>query len=387
MLSPQPEVVIGLCKHGLFLTRNFIKHQIPVFAIESNFNQPSAKTRYGQKIHCKDLNGIELIDVLLRLKNNFNQPTPIFPTNDKIVTNLINNYDKIKDHYVLPFITSYNIEQLKDKNKLHKIAIENNLNIPTTYTLRNQKDLDEIANKIKFPVIIKPTLPMMSFKSKYCNTLDEITMQLESSIKKGESLLIQEWIQGDDREIFFVGYYISKNGACTAKYSGRKLMSYPEGTGHATVTESYYIPDLVEKGIKFFNQIGYWGLCSIEFKQLNPSKSKFIEVTVGRTDWWIMCCAVNGVNIPMAAYCDITGQDIPFDNKQTNRYVWRDFECELPVLINIWIRNKWSLKERLLYLLKPKKDALFSWKDVKPFFVMLVQNFKKYYTILKFNQN
>ena len=144
-------------------------------------------------------------------------------------------------------------------------------------------------------------------------------------------------------------------------------MSYPSLTGHAAATESYDIGKLLEEGSSFLKSLGYWGLCSIEYKGFTPNDARFIEVTVGRCDWWIMCCGINGVNIPLAAYNDLTGAGLPFDNSQTSAYIWHDIEHSLPVLVENLIKRRWSITDCAKFLMRPKKEAIRDLLDPVPF--------------------
>ena len=369
--APTPAIVIGLCKHGLYLTRNFVRHGIPVLVIESNFSQPSAHTRYGQRIFCPDLHGAALIDTLLALKSRVPASTPIFPTNDRMVEVLLTHYGKLSDHFRLPFPEGDLLRRLVIKPALNRLASDAGLDVPRSFSIAGLEELEQVRDNLRFPVAVKPAMPMMSFKSRRCDDYATLAAQVEASALLHEPLIVQEWIEGDDRSILFGAYYISGNGDCLARYSGRKLMSYPALTGHAAATESYDIGDRLDEGCRFLRCLGCWGLCSIEYKGLPPSEARFIEVTVGRCDWWIMGCGINGVNIPMAAYNDLTGASLPFDNVQTSAYIWHDIEHALPVLAENLLKRRWSLADGAKYLIRPKKDALWDWRDPVPFLYSL----------------
>ena len=365
--APAPAIVLGLCKHGLYLTRNFARHGIPALAIESNFSQPSAHTRYGFKIFCPDLHGAALIDTLQALKPWVPAATPIFPTNDRMVEVLLAHYGMLGDHFRLPFPEGDLLRRLVIKPALNRLASEAGLDVPRSFSITSLEELEGVRDQLRFPVAVKPAMPMMSFKSRRCDDYATLAAQVEASTLLHEPLIVQEWIEGDDRAILFGAYYIASNGDCLARYSGRKLMSYPALTGHAAATESYDIGERLDEGYRFLKGLGCWGLCSIEYKGLPPGAARFIEVTVGRCDWWIMGCGINGVNIPMAAYNDLAGAGLPFDNVQTSAYIWHDIEHALPVLAENLLKRRWSLADGAKYLIRPKKDALWDWLDPVPF--------------------
>lgn len=364
---PPPVIVLGLCKHGLYLTRNFARHGIPVLAIESNLAQSSARTRYGHKIFCTDLYGAPLIELLQELRPGVPAATPIFPTNDRMVAFLLAHYRELSDHYRLPFPDGDLLRRLVSKPELCRLAAAAGLNVPRSFTISGPESLLQARQQMRFPVVVKPALPMMSFKSRRCDDFATLAAQVEASARINEPLIVQEWIDGDDRTILFGAYYLSSNGRCLASYSGRKLMSYPTLTGHAAATESYDIGQLLDEGARFLRGLGYWGLCSIEYKGHTPAEAKFIEVTVGRADWWIMCCGINGVDIPLAAYNDLTGAGLAFDNAQTSAYIWHDIEHSFPVLVENLRMRRWTIMDGARFLMRPKKEALWDPRDPVPF--------------------
>lgn len=364
---PTPAIVLGLCKHGLYLTRNFARHGIPVLAIESNLAQSSAHTRYGHKLVCADLYGAPLIELLQELQPWVPASTPIFPTNDRMVEFLLSHYRELSGHYRLPFPEGDLLRRLVSKPELCQLATAAGLNVPRSFAIFGLESLQQARPQMRFPVVVKPALPMMSFKSRRCDDFETLAAQVEASARINEPLIVQEWIEGDDRTILFGAYYLSSTGACLASYSGRKLMSYPTLTGHAAATESCDLGQLLEQGANFLQSLGYWGLCSIEYKGHAPAEARFIEVTVGRADWWIMCCGINGVNIPLAAYNDLTGASLAFDNLQTSAYIWHDIEHSFPVLVENLRMRRWSIAEGARFLIRAKKEALWDPRDPLPF--------------------
>jgi D-aspartate ligase len=73
----------------------------------------------------------------------------------------------------------------------------------------------------------------------------------------------------------------------------------------------------------FFNATHMEGMCSMEFKKdRNTGRFVMIEPTVGRTDWQEEVASVNGINIPLAAYCYELGFSVPEPKKSRPPVVW-----------------------------------------------------------------
>ncbi|MBL8289984.1 MAG: hypothetical protein JNL85_18510 [Rubrivivax sp.] len=367
-------VVIGLCKHGLYLTRNFARHGVPVHVIERDFAQPSAQGRHGRKIRCANLMGPELIDTLVELKRELPAPVALFPTNDRMIDILQQHRAELEDHYRLPFPAGDLVTRLKDKSTLHDLAERSGLNVPQSFVVDSEDALEALRSRLRFPLAAKPVLPMSSFKSIKCEAFEEVAAQVRRSAAIGEPLILQEWIDGDDRDILFGAYYIDKRGACLARFGGRKLLCYPPATGHATAAEGFDIGPLLDEGHAFLRDAGFWGLCSVEYKSGGGAQAKFIEVTVGRCDWWIMACELGGVNLPLVAYGDLVGVALPgVENAQRPGPAWHDLECTLPVLYEHLVSRQWSVGEVLRYVARSKRDSLLDWRDPGPFLAQLAR--------------
>jgi hypothetical protein len=80
-----------------------------------------------------------------------------------------------------------------------------------------------------------------------------------------------------------------------------------------------------------------------------------------------MCCGINGVNIPLAAYNDLTGASLAFDNLQTSAYIWHDIEHSFPVLVENLRMRRWTIADGARFLMRAKKEALWDSRDPLPF--------------------
>lgn len=373
-----PAIVVGLCAHGMHIVRNLSRHGIEVIAIESNFEQPTAKTKYGKKVKCDNINSESLIDCLLNIFDQHGVPLPVFLTNDKMLENIDAHWGRVKGKFIFPFERSH-LKPLMDKNSLHRIAVDYGFKLPRSFTLESVEGLEELPEDLQYPVILKPTIPMGSFKTLICENPIKVAEKLQLCV--GEPLVLQEWIPGEEQHLYFCGYYIDRNLVCKTQFSGRKYLCYPDITGNTGAAEPFYYPHLLKQGLEFFQSLGVHGLCSIEYKGLNANSPYFIEVTIGRTDWWAMCSTVNGANPHIAAYNDMTFQNISYESKPSCKFLWNISDRALPVVRDKLKNRAWGIRDLLIYLFRPKKFAIFDIHDLSPFFYstkcLFVNMFKK----------
>jgi hypothetical protein len=98
-------------------------------------------------------------------------------------------------------------------------------------------------------------------------------------------------------------------------FAGRKLIQRPVGLGGSAISEPAS-PEWAEPMIRLTRQIwakvGYSGLGSVEFRlRMNSKKPLIMQPTVGFADIQSELAALNGVNIPVIAYCDLAGLPMP----------------------------------------------------------------------------
>mgnify|MGYP001132204829 CR=1 FL=1 len=363
-MKPVPAIVVGLCAHGLHIVRNLSRHGVPVIAVESNLSQPTARTRYGEKVYCENLKSEALIDCLLDIYQQYQMSLPVFLTNDKMLEMIDAHWPRVEGKFLFPFTRSL-LQPLMVKDSLHPIAAEHGFRLPRSFTLKTVDDVDSLPADLFFPVILKPSVPLGSFKTRICDALDDVVKQL--TLCPDEPLILQEWIPGKEDSIYFCAYYIANDLTCSAWYSGRNVLSYPDVTGNSGATEPMYYPQLLEDGLAFFKKIGFSGLCSIEYKGLDVNAPYFIEVTVGRTDWWVMCSTINGANLHMAAYNDLTKANIPYHNHPASQYLWHISDRALPMIVEKLKTREWQVSDLMRYLVRPKKFAVLDFGDPVPF--------------------
>jgi D-aspartate ligase len=145
-------------------------------------------------------------------------------------------------------------------------------------------------------------------------------------MERAGRLAIQEWIEGDDSDIYFSLFVCDSKGKEAAMFSGRKLVCDPPDVGITAICTA--APEIDEElsnlSRQFIERVGYKGIGGLEYKRDRRSGRLVItEPTVGRIDWQEEIATLCGVNIPLAAYCAETG--VPFKKSTRNKssVMWR----------------------------------------------------------------
>jgi D-aspartate ligase len=265
----------------------------------------------------------------------------------------------------------------------HEWALQNNIKVPESYVCSSNKELEECLSRIPFPVIIKPfektekwdyLSPLhKTFKLHSKNELDAIPFDLFTAAPK---ILIQQWIPGGDRNVYFSLVCYNGDGQKVADFTGRKLFQWPIFCGSTAAAIGEDNEEVVRLTEEIFNLVGYQGLGSVEFK-LSDADGQFyiIEPTVGRNDLQSNVAFAGGVNLTAIALAELLGTKAPEIKRKKAAWIHEE-----GLMDSLRACNKMHClrKSDLLKLLRPRiAFAYFSFGDTTPVFELIKRKLRK----------
>lgn len=313
-------VVVGACGHGLSVIRALHAGGVRIIALEANPGLPGVRTKLAHVVLIPDINGPKLIDSLLELRSQMVcQGVPVlFLTNDRMVRTVGEGWDRLEGAYKLSWSHSRNnILPLLEKSAHEAQSVTQGLSYPHTFLLAEAKDVELAISEIGFPMIVKPARPLARFKTSQPTTVEDL-LKLTIDFQSDLPFLVQPFIPGDDRSIYFCAAYLN-HGKVLARFDGHKLRSRP--LGHTTVAEACVDNAVYNQTTRFFEGLDLSGPVSLELKRDLQGTLWVIEPTVGRTDFWIDLCTENGVNLPLIEFRHQLSLPIGRPVQQ-NRTVW-----------------------------------------------------------------
>lgn len=365
-----PAVVVGLCTHGLANVRSLTRQGVPVLALESNWTQPSARTRFGLKVSIEALEGPPLHEALDAIAAASPFKPVLYVTNDRMVRDLNARQEHWRERYHLLFPRAELLSELIEKDTLAPLAERQGLRLPKSWSVSGAEARGDrasaVLDEIPYPCIAKPATPMSAIK----------VLRPSSRASLGESarrhpeidrFIVQEWVPGDDEQVYFTAYYFDRDGAVRWPFAGQKIRQVPRTLGNSTSARGVDRPDLIDEGLKLFRGLDYRGVASVEFKLAADGTPYFIEATVGRSDFWLKTLIVNGVDLPALVYSDLTAEPVRAASRQANRYAWVDGDRDLGVFVESLFDPAIPRGRILREVFEPKRFALFEWSDPLPY--------------------
>ena len=370
-------VVLGLGQNGMATVRALGRSGIPVIGIDDDLSQPSAQTRYARKVHCPDFEagGPALIDCLMTIGRRLDDKAVLFPSGDMNLIAISDNRDVLGEFYHVALPPKDIVRMFLDKKAFYRFAMERDFPIPKTFFPESPAAIKDIAERIAYPCLIKPFQPTTAWRTTFdtrlfvANSPDELFELFPKLFAVHQDLIVQEYMTGDDSDLWWSGTYVDRHGRPLVMFTGRKLRQYPRRFGSTSFAESRWEPWIAEATTDILRTAGHRGLAFAEFKRdARDGQFKLTEVTAGRT--WFPHALVTraGYNLPLMMYRDVLGLPVETPPPYTEGLKWIHEERDLRTVVlhflpkgdlTVWSWLK-SYRGRRVY-------AYASWDDPRPF--------------------
>jgi len=381
MKNNQPiALVIGLCSHGLAMSRALHDTGIEVHALEAKSNLPSVKTNSAKVHFISSINNDGLIIDLLNYRKTVDEQRPIvlFPTNDNNVKVLANNIDRLSPHYKISWANCADtVRSLLLKSNIEARCKEVGLHYPKSFVVNSREDIVTAGDYFEFPIIAKPVKPQSGFKTKKCNNANELSLLIDA-FHSDLPILLQDWVEGSDKDLYFGALYLKDGEVCT-EFVGQKLESYPPAMGQTTAAITCVQDEVLKLTKEFFDGLAMSGPVSLELKRDQRGKYFVIEPTVGRTDFWVGLCVSAGCNLLEAEFHHCL--NLPISNySERKETIWFDSERDItayPRYIKSVLQGNSSRRNTSFSFLSRKDITPFLYSSVKTLLRLVNTNLTK----------
>jgi len=297
----------------------------------------------------------------------------LLPSDDESVKIVSDNRAIISKKYVYVLPDKEQIDLLLDKSKFQRWAEKNDFSAPKTRFVSNLLQLEEAIISLQYPVLLKPLYRNPEWDRHIPNAKvfilekkSELKLLPEDLFSIAPTMLVQQWIPGDDDGIYFCLVYYDKNAELVDYFCGRKLMQWPPLGGSTAVAISDDKEETKEITLSIFNKIKYRGLGSVEYKK-NPVDNKMyiMEPTVGRNDYQSYISVIGNVNLTEMGYCDVVGKE--HSPAVRRKSIWFS-ESSTYYAIKYYIKkgNRYYIKH-LPRIIRRAGFSLLSIHDLAPF--------------------
>ncbi|HEX7320792.1 MAG TPA: hypothetical protein VF399_10615 [bacterium] len=309
--------VLGLFDTGLAVIRSLGKYGIPVTGLDYDPKMPGFRSRYctarlfPNPIHKPE----ETLDFLLHEGKKRADHGILLPTTDAFVLFVSRYRDALKEYFRFNLPASDIVESIADKRRQYELAKKSDVPCPRAFFPESASDVELFKNKIDYPAIVKGCYSYQwqakfpQIKGFKVHDPRELEKKIKELLPFRIKVLVQSIIPGANTNHYKVCAYINGQGKTLALFVLQKIRQYPVEFGVGTCVESVRSDELIRLGMQFFDDIGYRGIGSIEFKKdERDGKFKLIELNPRywqQNDHALAC----GIDFPLIQYADLTGQD------------------------------------------------------------------------------
>jgi D-aspartate ligase len=374
-------IIIGGNVQGLGLLRTYARNNIKTILINNKHLDIVKFSKYLKKyiLFKKMSEPLELKNFLINLaKDKKLDGWIILPTEDSVVYTLSKYKSELEQYYKIPTpawdITKYTY----DKKLSYKFVEKLGIPIPKTFYPNDINDVMKISENIDFPCILKPSvmhrfynltgkkLLTVSSKDEMIKSYKTMTQLIPPS-----EILLQEVIGGTQKIPISFGCFVTKDVISWVMIAKKRMIPVDFGVG--TYNETVQIPELKELSLKILNEIGYSGLCEVEFiKDPKDQTYKFLEINPRS---WLQITITNQTNkplIPLVYYYYQNQADkknkIISDNAEEFPHIkWIHFWQDLYVSLFEILRRNLNFNEYLETFKGKTEFAVACWDDPLPF--------------------
>jgi D-aspartate ligase len=310
IISGRPPVLL-VAAHGLLRTLGMAG--IPAIVASSYKNDPAFFSRYcsGRCIlpsrHEPSAMIAAVLDAGERLLALLGRRVPLMYADDDFLELVCGHPDRLREKYLLVLNDPEVAAGLLKKDLFEALARK--LDLPVPHSLPW-----EALCKFEGTVLVKP-------RSKFSWHDSPLRAQLFRGHAKAlifengqaaasqpvverfrDQLTFQEYVPGDDRQLWSFHGFSDEQGTVIASFVGRKLRTSPPLMGESSFIEMVHDEDLANYGRRIAEQVPLKGPFKMDFKADAQSGKHFLLEVNARFNLWECLGAANGVNLMQIAY-------------------------------------------------------------------------------------
>ncbi|HET7728976.1 MAG TPA: hypothetical protein VFK48_02980 [Usitatibacter sp.] len=374
-----PVVLLG----GINLVRTLGLAGLQAIVASSDPAEPALASRYctaGWRLPPADQHDARLESLVSlgdRLACFYGRRIPLMYGSDDALELIYAHRERLERYYLLSLSDRDVAENLIAKDRFQAFAGERGLPVPRA--LAWEGDGPGSLRAATGPVVAKPRRKVDWHHSPLCHRLfngDGKARVFGSGAEAAahpvaamyhEQLAFQEYIPGDDRELWSYHGLAGEDGEVLLDFVGRKVRTYPAGNGESAFIELAHDEGLLRAGRDVARRCPLRGVFKMDFKR-DPRDGRWYLLEVNaRYTLWHYLGAMNGVNLMKASYDHLVHGARPTAATYGTRYRWLSLALDFKAYREMASRGELSLPRWIASLaLSRNIYNVFSWRDPGP---------------------
>lgn len=375
-----PVVVVNCKLGGLAIMRSLGRLGVPLYGVDADPRSPAMLSRYCRERFLHEFDEArpaQYLERLLDVGRRVGRQAILIPTSDETAQFVVDHAEQLSRQFIFPRNSADMIRRLVSKKGMYEMALEHRVPTPLTLFPQSLEEVKAFLPKISFPVMLKGIYGNR-LQSRGRNKMVIVHSPAElienyASMEDPEApnLMLQEYIPGEDDQIYIFNGYFDRGSRCLAAFTGHKIRQFPVHTGCASLGVCRWNEEVAQTTIRFMQAIGYQGVLDIGYRyDPRDGQYKVLDANPRVGQAFRLFVAENDMDVVKSLYLDLTGQEqyaiVP---REGRRWLIEDFD----VISSLHYFQEGTLRplDWLRSFKGVEEAAWFSWRDPRPFLVMV----------------
>ncbi len=314
------------------------------------------------------------LEALLAAGRTLGTGTILMVGSDEWAFFVADHAEALEDVFRFPKVSPSLVRELATKDGLYRLALEHDIPTPKIAFPRSAAEAANIAHELQYPVFLKPVVsrPRGQWKD-IAEDADSLlaNYRLMEESESDPNVMFQEYIPGQDADVWMFNGYFDQKGRCLVAFTGQKLRQHPAHMGIATFGICTHNQRVIDTTVRFLSGLGYSGLVDIGYRyDRRDDTYKVLDINPRLGGAFRLFVDRNGLDVARAMHLDLTGRPVPAVLPWEGRR-WIKEDADLIALkyyrrldglkVHSWLRSVWRADE----------GATFSLRDPMPFLLAL----------------
>jgi len=375
-----PVVVVNCNLGGLAIMRSLGCLGVPLYGVDADPRSPAMLSRYCRERFLFGLDEsrpTEFLERLLDVGRRLGQQAILIPTSDETAQFVVDHDEPLRRQFIFPKNSPEMMRRLVSKKGMYELALEHDIPTPVTLFPRSLEEAMALLPKVTFPVMLKGIYGnRLQARTRTKMVIVHSSEELIEHYRAMEdperpNLMFQEYIPGDDDQIYIFNGYFDHDSRCLAGFTGHKIRQFPVHVGCASLGVCRSNSQVAQTTVRFMQAIRYQGILDIGYRfDPRDGQYKVLDANPRVGQAFRLFVAENDMDVVKSLYLDLTGQgQFSIVPREGRRWLIEDFD----VISSLHYFQEGTLRplQWLRSFKGVEEAAWFSWRDPLPFLVML----------------
>lgn len=278
---------------------------------------PAARSRFATFVEMPDLyqSTADWASAMCRWAARQSSRPVLFASEDAGLLASEKHHDELTKCFDKPHPAPGVILNVVDKRRLYETAERIGVGVPGS---REVTDADDIADLTASGWLIKPAVRYRLHENGGIYTFLQATGATKAIggdpskaahevLAAGFPTILQEAVPGPFENLVTLAVSLGRDGRVLDYFAAVKQYEYPEPFGDGLIVRTVKDPGLLEPCVRLLRELGYWGICDVEFKRdIRTGEYKILDANP-RTWLWLNLGTRSGCHLLLRTYGEATG--------------------------------------------------------------------------------